>query len=222
MIRKCPICEMEIIEEAKSSYHVSCKYCGWRIVYDSAKQFLNQFGKKGEFKKRIVDIMSNYGEEEGFSQRCNTIDKYDEVFLNVAFEISKLSKCISYQVGCVLVKDKRIISIGYNGTPSGFTNCCDKFIGKFDREIHHNWSSNFEVHAEMNCLLYACKNGICTDGTTMYLTMKPCHNCLKNIITAGVNKVYYKNEYDKAGYGDETQELIKHSKIQLIRMVGNE
>ena len=83
----------------------------------------------------------------------------DEIFLNIAKEIAKGSKCVSIHVGCVIEKNNRILSTGYNGTPSGYMNCHDHWKGEYTHE-HHEWSIKYEIHAEMNALLWAARNGI--------------------------------------------------------------
>jgi dCMP deaminase len=156
--------------------------------------------------------------------------KKDKLYLDIAERFSKESNCISFKVGCVIVKDGRIISSGYNGTPSGFINCNEKFADwnevrfgpgpsdaekKRRREEHHEWSNNFEIHSEMNCLLYAAKYGICIDGATIYSTVQPCNQCLKNIIQSGIKRIVYHKLYDKVVYDSEILELIESSGIKL-------
>ena len=141
--------------------------------------------------------------------------KIDKMFLDIAQRISEQSNCVSYHVGAVLVKSNRIISTGYNGSPPGFINCNEKFIGEFNREDHHEWSNLFEVHAEMNSILFASKEGKETSNTTLYCTHQPCHNCLKHLIAAGIIRVIYERPYDKSGYTKETDELLKISGIKF-------
>ena len=145
----------------------------------------------------------------------------DEIFMNIAKEVAKMSKCISYKVGCVLVKDRRIISTGYNGTPAGFCNCDEYFQGQNIndiREEHHKFSENFEIHAEMNAIIFAAKNDISIDGCDLYTTLHPCNNCLKNLCNSGIKRIFYGIKYDKFENSDLTNELIKHSGIKLIKI----
>ncbi|HPI82018.1 MAG TPA: deaminase [Candidatus Paceibacterota bacterium] len=119
-------------------------------------------------------------------------------FMKTAFLFAEESKCVSYHVGAVIVKDKRIISIGYNGTPPGLPNCDEVFDkDNFDREAHHHWSKDNEIHAEMNALAFAAKTNIETEGADMYITTSPCNDCLKNISMTGIKNVYYLYLYDK-------------------------
>lgn len=120
----------------------------------------------------------------------------DKLFIEIAEVLAKESKCVSLQVGAVLVKDNRIISIGYNGTVSGYNTCNESLQdGVFNREDHTKWSDSHEIHAEMNAILFAAKSGISTNGCTLYCTHEPCDQCLKNIIQAGVKRVVFKEPY---------------------------
>lgn len=122
----------------------------------------------------------------------------DKFFLNTAELLAKESKCVSLQVGAVIVKDYRIISMGYNGTVSGSTNCNEALETHcFNREEHSSWSDSHEIHAEMNALMFAAKYGISVNDATLYCTYEPCDNCLKNIIQAGIKKVIYINPYKR-------------------------
>lgn len=121
----------------------------------------------------------------------------DMAFINMCLALSKLSKCVSHQVACLLVRDNRIISSGINGTSTGFENCCDKFSKKkFDRAKHHEWSQIFEIHAEMNSILNVAKLGIAIGGSTAYCTLEPCFDCAKNLSMSGVARIVYYKSYD--------------------------
>lgn len=145
---------------------------------------------------------------------------YDKMFMDIAVITALQSNCVKYKVGCVLVRDNRVVLQGYNGTMPGFINCCDKFCDKFkdnyDREEHNKWSTSFEIHAEMNCITYAAKKGIKLEGLTMYSTLRPCNNCLKHIIQAGIKKVVYKHEYEDNNRQDDINELLKSIEIIIL------
>ena len=119
----------------------------------------------------------------------------DNNFINIAKEISSASKCVSKQVGAVIVKDGRILSTGYNGTPSGYTNCCDHWDGEYTPE-HHEWSKTYEIHAEMNAIIWAAREGISINGATIYVTLEPCSDCSKNIIATGIKRIVYDKSYE--------------------------
>ena len=103
--------------------------------------------------------MPRKNHQEGVEDLVQPTNK-DIVFIKIAKTIAELSKCVSHQVGCIIVKDDRIISMGYNGTPAKYTNCNEKFSTYTSREEHHKWSKTHEIHAELNAILYAAKNGI--------------------------------------------------------------
>lgn len=124
-------------------------------------------------------------------------DKMKNYFRSVCLETAKLSTCVSKQVGAVLVRDNRIISIGYNGVPAGSTHCNEVFDKDFDREEHHAWSFYNEYHAEENCISFCTRNGIKTEGATLFVTLSPCIHCAKLVSNVGIKSVYYIESYDK-------------------------
>ena len=101
--------------------------------------------------------------------------------MNIAKEVSTLSHCVRFKVGAVLVKDGNIISMGYNGTPAGLDNCCEK----------DNVTLPHVIHGEVNAILKAAKTGISVDGGTLYLTLSPCLDCSKLILQSGIKRVVY-------------------------------
>lgn len=142
--------------------------------------------------------------------------KYLNYFKNITKETSKLSTCISKQVGAILVKDYRIIAIGYNGVPSGEKHCNDIFNKKnFDRQKHHEWSKLNEYHAEQNVLLFCLRNGINISGSIMIASLSPCINCAKLIANSGIKEVYFLETYDLDSSGID---FLKKSKIKLQRI----
>lgn len=142
------------------------------------------------------------------------INKLQDFFIKTVLLLSQESSCVSKKVGAIIVKDNRIISMGYNGTPSGFENCNMHFNeDKFDREEHHIWSNKYESHAELSCLLFSVKNGINISNSEMYVTMHPCDQCIKNIIQSGIKTIYYLYQYDKNTVGNE---LLKNIKIECL------
>jgi dCMP deaminase len=137
-------------------------------------------------------------------------------FLKTAYLLGQESKCVSRQVGAVIAKDKRIVSTGYNGTPPGFTNCNEHFLNydpAIHREAHHIWSKMYEVHAEMNAIAFAAKNDIGIEGAEIYTILQPCDDCLKNIIAAGIKKIYYVIPYDKATKDNQLWNKIEHEHV---------
>lgn len=119
----------------------------------------------------------------------------DKNFIKIAKEIASASKCVSKQVGAVIVRDGRILSSGYNGTPSGYINCSDYWSGAYTKE-HHEWSKTYEIHAEMNAIIWAARKGISIENATIYVTLEPCSECSKNIIASGIKRIVYLKSYE--------------------------
>lgn len=123
------------------------------------------------------------------SQKKQT--KYDIAYLRMAQEWSKLSYCKRRQIGALIVKDKMIISDGYNGTPTGFENICE------DDEGFTKW---YVLHAEANAILKVASSTQACNGATLYITMSPCQQCSKLIHQAGIKRLVYYVEYkDNSG-----------------------
>jgi len=123
--------------------------------------------------------------------KINKQRKYDVAYLRMAREWSKLSYCERKQVGALIVKDKMIISDGYNGTPTGFENICE------DDEGYTKW---YVLHAEANAILKVASSTQSCQGATLYITMSPCKECSKLVHQAGITRVVYLNAYkDNSG-----------------------
>lgn len=119
------------------------------------------------------------------------IARYDQAYLRIAREWGQLSYCNRKKVGAIIVKNRMIISDGYNGTPSGFENCCENDLG----ETH--W---YVLHAEANAILKVASSTQSCDGATLYITMSPCKDCSKLIHQAGIKRVVYESGYkDQSG-----------------------
>jgi len=131
--------------------------------------------------------------------------RYDKAYLKMAREWAKLSHCTRKQVGALIVKDGMIISDGYNGTPSGYDNCCENDTG----ETH--W---YVLHAEANALTKVAKSNHNTHGATLYITLSPCRDCSKLILQAGIKRVVYINGYkDTSGI-----DFLKDAGIELTQI----
>ena len=112
--------------------------------------------------------------------------KYDKAYLRIAEEWGKLSFCNRKQVGAVIVKDRMIISDGFNGTPTGFENPCE------DEEGYTKW---YVLHAEANAILKVASSTQSCKGATLYITLSPCKECSKLIHQAGIVRVVYNKGY---------------------------
>src|SRR5476651_1029503 len=119
---------------------------------------------------------------------------FDDIFMNLALDLAKRSHCVKAQVGAVLAKDTRIISIGYNGPPAG-THNCDEEWPQVGCARDAKGSCSLALHAEENAILYAVKNGTRLEGATLYTTLSPCLACARLIFSAGITRVYFKYSY---------------------------
>ena len=114
------------------------------------------------------------------------MNKFDDKYMQMAEIWAKNSYCKRRQVGALIVKDRMIISDGYNGTPSGFENVC---------EDENGVTKPYVLHAEANAISKVAKSGNSSEGSTLYVTASPCIECAKLIIQAGITRVVYKDEY---------------------------
>ena len=114
------------------------------------------------------------------------LNKYDKAYLRIAKEWGQLSYCKRKQVGAIIVKDRMIISDGYNGTPSGFENFCE------DEEGYTKW---YVLHAEANAILKVARSTQSLEGATLYITLSPCRECSKLIHQSGIKRVVYQKGY---------------------------
>jgi dCMP deaminase len=112
--------------------------------------------------------------------------KYDIAYLKMAETWGKLSYCKRRQVGAIIVKNRMIISDGYNGTPTGFENVCE------DEENYTKW---YVLHAEANAILKVASSTQSCDGATLYVTLSPCRECSKLIHQSGISRVVYSQAY---------------------------
>ena len=112
--------------------------------------------------------------------------RYDQAYLRMASEWGKLSHCVRKQVGAIIVKDRMIISDGYNGAPTGFDNYCE------DEEGYTKW---YVLHAEANAILKVASSTQSCKGATLYITLSPCKECSKLVHQAGIKRVVYKDGY---------------------------
>jgi dCMP deaminase len=126
----------------------------------------------------------------------------DQRYLKMAAIWSLNSYCKRRKVGALLVKDKMIISDGYNGTPSGFENVC---------EDENNQTKPYVLHAEANAITKVAKSGNSSDGATMYVTSSPCLECAKLIIQAGIKRVVYTENYRS----EDGINLLKRAGIEI-------
>lgn len=132
-------------------------------------------------------------------------EQLDKRYLKMARIWAENSYCERRQVGAILVKDKMIISDGYNGTPSGFENVCEDENGK---------TKPYVLHAEANAITKVAKSANNSQGSTLYVTTSPCIECAKLIIQAGINRVVYTNAYRI----DDGIKLLNRAGIEIIQL----
>ncbi len=140
--------------------------------------------------------------------------------MNLASDLALRSHCVKAQVGAVLTKDTRIISIGYNGPPAGTHNCDEEWPETGCPRDSKN-SCSLALHAEENAILYATKNGASLEGATLYLTLSPCISCARLIFSSGIKKVYFKNSYAeyKGLPSDEGVDFLNKFGVKTLRYV---
>lgn len=135
------------------------------------------------------------------------LNKYDTAYLRLAKEWSKLSYCKRKQVGAIIVRDRMIISDGYNGTPSGFENCC---------EDENNLTHWYVLHAEANAILKVANSTQSCKDATLYITLSPCKECSKLIHQAGIKRVVYHEGYkDNSGleFLEKAGVIVQHIEV---------
>lgn len=132
--------------------------------------------------------------------------KYDTAYMKMALEWGKLSYCERRQVGALIVKDRMIISDGYNGTPAGFENICE------DDEGYTKW---YVLHAEANAILKVAASSQSCRNATLYITLSPCKECSKLIHQAGIKRVVYLEEYkDNSGI-----DFLKKANVEVQQIL---
>ena len=119
---------------------------------------------------------------------------FDDIYMDLAKNLSRKSHCVKAKVGAVISKDTRIVSLGYNGPPAGTHNCDQEWpVDGCARD--RKGGCSLALHAEANAILYASKNQITMEGATLYVTLSPCIACAKIIYTTGIKKVIYLESY---------------------------
>ena len=132
------------------------------------------------------------------------MNKFDSKYIQMAKIWATNSRCKRRQVGALLVKDRMIISDGYNGTPSGFENECEE----------DGVTKPYVLHAEANAISKVAKSGNSSEGATLYVTASPCMECSKLIIQAGIKRVVYSDDYRL----DDGIKLLKRAGIEVEKV----
>jgi dCMP deaminase len=132
-------------------------------------------------------------------------NKFDKSYLEMAFVWANNSYCERRKVGALIVKDRMIISDGYNGTPAGFENVCEE---------ENNTTKPYVLHAEANAITKVAKSNNSSEGATLYITDSPCMECSKLIIQSGIKRVVYAREYRIT----DGLDLLKRAGIELVKL----
>lgn len=136
---------------------------------------------------------------------------WDDYFMEIARMVASRSTCLRRQVGCVIVKDRRILSTGYNGAPSGVTHCseigCRRMADGVPSGERHELCRG--VHAEQNAIIQGARYGVVLDGATAYVTSQPCSICTKMLINAGIQEIVYEGDYPD----EMSRQLLKEAGI---------
>lgn len=142
--------------------------------------------------------------------------------MELAVNLARRSHCIKRHVGAVLTKDTRIISIGYNGPPSGTHNCDEQWPDTGCARDSKGGCS-LAIHAEQNAILYAVKNKTSVEGATLYVTLSPCLACARIIYSMRIEKVIYLNSYaeHKGLSSDEGVDFLEKFGVKVSRYTGN-
>ena len=133
------------------------------------------------------------------------MEKFDRSYMEMASVWARNSYCKRRQVGALLVKDRMIISDGYNGTPAGFENVCEDESGA---------TKPYVLHAEANAITKVAKSGNSSSGATLYVTSSPCMECSKLIIQSGISRVVYKDEYRL----DDGINLLRRAGVEVVKL----
>lgn len=141
---------------------------------------------------------------------------WDEYFMKIAHVVASRSTCVRRKVGALLVRDKRILTTGYNGPPSGLEHCEDAGCLRNDHNVPSGERHELcrGIHAEMNALLQAAIHGVRVAGSTLYCTNSPCSLCAKMLINVGVQKVYTEGDYPDQLAGD----LLKEAGVEVLQI----
>ena len=145
---------------------------------------------------------------------------WDEYFMEVAEVVAKRSTCLRRKIGAVIVKDRRILATGYNGSPSGLPHCLA--LGCLRDELGVASGTRHEIcralHSEQNAIIQAALYGVATRGATLYCTHQPCSLCAKMLINAGIGRVVFEGDYPD----DFALQMLDQAEVEMVRFVRSE
>ena len=142
---------------------------------------------------------------------------WDEYFMKIAMLVSERSTCLRHHVGAIIVKDRRVITTGYNGAAAGVRDCLE--LGCLRNELGIKSGERHEIcraiHAEQNAIIQAAKHGENIEGSTIYCTHSPCIICAKMIINSGIKRIVTYGDYPDIG---GVKDLLNEAKVELIKV----
>jgi dCMP deaminase len=144
---------------------------------------------------------------------------WDEYFMDITCLVARRTTCLRRAVGAVVIKDRRLLSTGYNGAPSNVRHCAE--TGCLRQQLHVPSGERHElcrgIHAEQNAIIQAAYHGVSIKGATLYCTNQPCSICAKMIINAGIIRIVYQD-----GYTDPlSAEMLAEAGIDMVKLIGN-
>jgi len=142
---------------------------------------------------------------------------WDQYFLTITRQVAERSTCLRAKVGAVIVRDKNILATGYNGAPAGMPHCTDVGCLVYTSrtptgELEENCFRT--IHAEINAIAQAAKNGAAIRDADIYVTHTPCIHCFKVLVNTGIRRIFYDREYKR----DTLAELLRHTEVRLERV----
>jgi dCMP deaminase len=173
-------------------------------------------------RKKFKDLVQQWFDTRLYSIfTFMTRPAFDDIYMELAVNLAKRSHCIKRHVGAVLTKDTRIISIGYNGPPSGTHNCDEEWPDSGCPRDSKGGCS-LAIHAEQNAILYAVKNKTSVEGATLYVTLSPCLACARMIYSMRIKRVIYFNSYaeHKGIASDEGVDFLQKFGIDVEKYTG--
>lgn len=143
---------------------------------------------------------------------------FDDIYMDLAQNLAERSHCVKIKVGAVLTKDTRIVSLGYNGPPSG-THNCDEQWPESGCPRDSKGGCSLALHAEQNAIIYAAKNNVPLENCAVYVTLAPCLACARIIFASGIKKVTFLNSYAeyKGLTSDEGVDFLKKFGVEVVR-----
>lgn len=192
--------EMENAEKTKQNLKKTFDLADKKIVNDSDMQ---------RFNEELGRTLSSISKEFKFERPT-----WDIYFMDIAKQVATRSNCVKRKVAAVIVRDKQIISTGYNGTPRGTTNCNENGCPRCNNysESGKNLEDCFCSHGEENAIVQAAYNGVRTKDATIYTTFSPCLLCTKMIINAGIKEVVYNENYS---IDEHSMKLLKEAGVKV-------